>query len=294
VNLVVDLGQSGARVKIENDVMSFDIAKNSTESVAVTLERVFQEIPSRELPCAYLSLTGLQGDVGDPNPYGELCNKYFKSKSVCVMDDGVASYVGALGNLDGIVLTLGGGVVAISSKNGRFGHADGKGPIFGDFGGGFWLGQSAMRLAIATLDNRESAHDLVSLLSNELEEYRALANTTGVEASQLCIRAAKTVTLGAESGNVIAKDFLESGADYLAKTIFSAWNKVKIDEQVPYFSIQGGLSKSKLYVQLIQTYVSKLMQFEYLSGEGDHLIGAPRAAERYPHDVSPLLKWWRA
>ena len=35
-------------------------------------------------------------------------------------------------------------------------------------------------------------------------------------------------------------------------------------------------------------------QFEYLSGEGDHLIGAPRAAERYPHDVSPLLKWWRA
>lgn len=274
--------------------MSFDIAKNSTESVAVTLERVFQEIPSRELPCAYLSLTGLQGDVGDPNPYGELCNKYFKSKSVCVMDDGVASYVGALGNRDGIVLTLGGGVVAISSKNGRFGHADGKGPIFGDFGGGFWLGQSAMRLAIATLDNRESAHDLVSLLSNELEEYRALANTTGVEASQLCIRAAKTVTLGAESGNVIAKDFLESGADYLAKTIFSAWNKVKIDEQVPYFSIQGGLSKSKLYVHLIQTYVSKLMQFEYLSGEGDHLIGAPRAAERYPHDVSPLLKWWRA
>lgn len=294
MNLVVDLGQSGARVKIENDVMSFDIAKNSTESVAVTLERVFQEIPSRELPCAYLSLTGLQGDVRDPNPYGELCNKYFKSKSVCVMDDGVASYVGALGNRDGIVLTLGGGVVAISSSNGHFGHADGKGPIFGDFGGGFWLGQSAMRLAIATLDNRESAHDLVSLLSNELEEYRALANTTGVEASQLCIRAAKTVTLGAESGNVIAKDFLESGADYLAKTIFSAWNKVKVDEQVPYFSIQGGLSKSKLYIKLIQTYVSELMQFEYLSGEGDHLIGAPRAADRYPNDVSPLLKWWRA
>ncbi len=294
MNLVVDLGQSGARVKIDDEVLSFGIAKNSAESVAATLERIFQKIPSREFPNAYLSLTGLQGDVRDPKPYGELCNKYFKSENVCVMDDGVASFVGALGNRDGIVLTLGGGVVAIASRNGRFGHADGKGPIFGDFGGGFWLGQSALRRAIATLDDRESAHSLLDLLANELDEYRALENTTGVAASQLCIRAAKTVAQGAESGHVVAKEILESGANYLATTIVTAWNKVKVDNNSPFLSIQGGLSQSKLYVQLIQERVNKLMTFEYLDGEGDHLIGAPKAAEKYPQDISPLLKWWRA
>lgn len=294
MNLVVDLGQSGARVKIDDEVTSLGIAKNSAESVADTLERIFQNIPSRKFPNVYLSLTGLQGDVRDPEPYGKLCNRYFKSENVCVMDDGVASYVGALGNRDGIVLTLGGGVVAISCSRGRFGHADGKGPIFGDFGGGFWLGQTAMRLAIATLDNRESAHSLVALLANEIDEYQALENTTGVEASQLCIRAAKTVARGAESGHVIAKDILESGADYLATTIFTAWNKVKIENDFPFLSIQGGLSQSKLYVQMIQERVSKLMTFEYLNGEGDHLVGAPKAAEMYPHDIGPLLKWWRA
>ena len=294
VNLVVDLGQSGARVKVNDEILSFDIAKNSAESVVDTLERIFQNVPRQELTNAYLSLTGLQGDVRDPKPYGELCSKYFKSKNVCVMDDGVASYVGALGNRDGIVLTLGGGVVAIASSGGRFGHADGKGPIFGDFGGGFWLGQTAMRRAIATLDKRESANDLVSLLAKELDEYRALANTTGVEASQLCIRAAKTVALGAESGVAEAREILELGANYLATTICSAWNKVKTDHAIPYLSIQGGLSQSTVYVELIKKCVSEVNSFEYLNGEGDHLVGAPKAAEKYPSDVSPLLKWWRA
>lgn len=293
MNLVVDLGQSGARIRLNNELLSFDIAKNSAESVVDTLEKIFQRIPRQSIEQAFLSLTGLQGDVRNPKPYGELCNKYFGSTRVCVMDDGIASYVGALGDRDGVVLTLGGGVVAISSNEGRFGHADGKGPIFGDFGGGFWIGRSAMSLAVASLDKRISQSDLVALLARELDEYRGMQNTTGVEASQLCIRAAKTVAAGAESGNLAAKEILDEGARYLAATICAAWNKVTVDEKTPFLSIQGGLSKSSLYVELIQKYVSETMKFHYVLGEGDHLDGAPRAAGKYPHDVDPLLKWWR-
>ncbi|MEY4412698.1 MAG: hypothetical protein RL560_957, partial [Actinomycetota bacterium] len=59
-------------------------------------------------------------------------------------------------------------------------------------------------------------------------------------------------------------------------------------------TIQGGLSKSNFYVELIKTEVSKSLSFDYVMGDGDHLIGAPRAAAKYHSDVSPLLKWWRA
>ena len=294
MNLIVDLGQSGARVKVGEVVTSFEIAKNSVETVVETLERIFKKMPVGSFENSYLSLTGLQGDVKDPKPYGELCNRYFKSTNVCVMDDGIASYLGALGDRDGVVLTLGGGVVAIASNNGRFGHADGKGPIFGDFGGGFWVGQSAMRLAIAKLDGRGSSTELVQLLEKELIEYRSLANTTGVEASQLCIRAAKKVASGAESGVVDARRILEEGAHYLAMTIQAAWNKVKKGDETPFLSIQGGLSKSSIYVELIKESVKEYLPFEYVPGEGDHLLGAPSAAEKYSTDVSPLLKWWRA
>jgi N-acetylglucosamine kinase-like BadF-type ATPase len=294
VNLVVDLGQSGARVKLGSEISTYEIAKNSAESVIETLERIFKQMPRATFENAYLSLTGLQGDVKEVRPYGELCNRYFGTTSVCVMDDGVASYLGALGDRDGVVLTLGGGVVAIASNAGKFGHADGKGPIFGDFGGGFWVGKSAMNLAISTLDGRGNAHDLVELLSNELSEYQTMANTTGVEASQLCIRSAKQVTKGAEQGSVNAVHILEEGARYLAITIQAAWKKVNQGAKVPALSIQGGLSKSAFYVGLIKNEVSKTISFDYVTGDGDHLAGAPKAAAKYVSDVSPLLKWWRA
>ena len=294
MTLIVDLGQSGARVRIGESITQFSIAKNSTELVVETLEKIFKQVPQETYENAYLSLTGLQGDVKDPKPYGELCSQYFNSKNVCVMDDGVASYLGALDDLEGIALTLGGGVVAIASNGGRFSHADGKGPVFGDFGGGFWVGQSAMRRAIATLDGRDNAKDLVELMKNELAEYGNLHNTTGVEAAQLCIRAAKTVAIGAEQGLSNAVKILEEGSQYLAKTIISAWSKVNNEQKVPSLTVQGGLSKSNFYIELIKSEVSKLLSFDYVLGDGDHLIGAPRAAAKYLSDVSPLLKWWRA
>lgn len=294
MNLVLDLGQSGSRVKIGEQITSLTIAKNSTEPVIVTVEKIFKELTPQTFESAYLSLTGLQGDVGDPKPFGELCHKYFKTNEVCVMDDGIASYMGALGDKDGVVLTLGGGVVAIASSAGRFSHADGKGPIFGDFGGGFWIGQSALRKAISTLDGRDNEVGLVELLSNELVQYRSLENTTGVEASQLCISAAKTVAVGAERGMKAALSILEEGGMRLAETISAAWSKAKTsNEDIPLLAIQGGLSKSTTYVAAILSNLERLMKFKYVDALGDHLTGAPMVAQKYKNDVSTLMKWWR-
>jgi len=295
VKLVVDLGQSGTRYKLNDVETSLKIYKNSFDPLVVTLETIFNEVPKGQYPEVLLSLTGLQGNVGDPAPYGTLCNRIFGANSVCVMDDGIASYVGTLGNRSGVVLTLGGGVVAVSSHGGKFGHADGKGPIFGDFGGGFWLGQTALRLAIATVDGRERFDDLVSLLKNELKDYLNLENKTGIEASALCIATAKTLADGAAAGNTEALEILESGAKYLSKAIYAAWLKVKNDETaIPALAIKGGLSNSQLYVSLIHKFTNEEMQFETVKDASDNLIGAEKAASLFPTDIPPLLKWWRA
>jgi hypothetical protein len=55
----VDLGQSGARFKIGNAITSLGIAKNASETVVETLERIFNEIPSQNFECVFLSLIGL-------------------------------------------------------------------------------------------------------------------------------------------------------------------------------------------------------------------------------------------
>ena len=294
MNLVVDLGQSGTRIKYGEEIKNLQIAKKPTQNLVDTVEEILKSVPKNSYENIYLSLTGLQGKVGNPEAFGKICNKYFGTKNVCVMDDGIASYVGALNDLSGVVLTIGGGVVAVSYCDGKFGHGDGKGLIFGDFGGGFWVGQMGMQKAVATIDGRENCVGLVKALDNEIKEFQSLRDNTGYEAMKLCIAAAKTVVSAAEKNDSDALDVLQNGAKLLAKTIITAWNKVKNSNEKPVISIQGGLAKSNLYVNLIQEELKSNLDFEYKSAAGDHLIGAPIVGDKYPDGVTDLLKWWRA
>ncbi|MEN9293234.1 MAG: hypothetical protein RL288_1030 [Actinomycetota bacterium] len=264
----MDLGQSGARIKIDNQVSQLQIAKLTTDSVVETLEKIFKLLPQAQYSNVFLSLTGLLGNVGDVAPYGKLCEKFFNADQVFVMDDGLAAYLGALGEKNGVVLTLGGGVVAVAGNNGKFGHADGKGQIFGDFGGGFWVGQQGLRRAISTLDQRDDAHDLVKLLGAELESHSKLQNKTGVDAATLCISAAKTVIQGAENGVTSAQEILKTAAKFLGATVVAAWSKVSDNTQ-------------------------EKPSITFVKAESDHLTGAPLAAKLYPQGVEPLFKIWK-
>jgi N-acetylglucosamine kinase-like BadF-type ATPase len=293
MNLVVDLGQSGARIKIGDEVTSLAIAKTAALTVVETLDLIFKEVPKQDFDTVFLSLTGLYGVVTEQRAIGELCAKFFNAKHVAVMDDGIAAFVGALGNQNGVVLTLGGGVVAISSNAGKFGHADGKGAIFGDLGGGFWVGQTAMRRAIATIDGRDDANDLVELLQAELKAHEKLESKNGVEAATLCINATKTVTAGAEAGVANALEILNTGADYLAKTVLGVWRKVSSDaSEIPIVCIMGGPTRNQTYVDLIKSSINSQLQCSFADAKSDHLIGAPLTAEMYPAGVDPLFKWW--
>lgn len=294
MDIVLDLGQSGARVKIGTEISNYPIAKQTSETVQSAVERVLQQVPKAKFDRAYLSLTGLLGNVGNVEPFGELCYRYLGTPQVFVMDDGLAAYFGALGKSNGVVLTIGGGVVAVSGNNGKFGHADGKGQIFGDLGGGFWVGQAGMRRAFATLDGRDSAHDLVELLANEIEVHDDLENKTGVDAATLCINAAATVAQGADSGSRSALQILEQGAQHLSDTVVAAWRKVMDSpEETPEIAFLGGLARSATYVYLIQQGIKKQLSVTFVEPKSNHLDGAPLAAELFPEGAPPLFKCWR-
>ncbi len=296
MDLVLDLGQSGARVRYAGADYSFNLSKNSSEPVIGTLQRIFEQMPKQEFESIFLSLTGLQGVVPNTAPYGNLCSEFFKAKSVAVIDDGLAAYCGAIGLENGVVLTLGSGVVAIAGRNGSFAHSDGKGPIFGDYGGGFWIGQMGLSKAIATLDGRENAHDLVELLANELNSYRALANSTGTEAAALCISAAKNVLLGAADNVVSAQVIAKEAAEKLSITVMSAWQKTQpTKDEALLISFLGGLSQSTYFTNLLSKNIAtKIPTAKFINPAGNHLDGAPVVARAFPTGLKPLLDWWRA
>lgn len=296
MELVLDLGQSGARVRYAGADYSFNLSKNSSEPVIGTLQRIFEQMPKQEFESIFLSLTGLQGVVPDTTPYGNLCREFFKAKSVAVIDDGLAAYCGAIGLENGVVLTLGSGVVAIAGRNGSFAHSDGKGPIFGDYGGGFWIGQMGLSKAIATLDGRDDAKDLVELLENELKIYRSLENSTGTEAASLCISTAKSVLDGASNNVVSAQEIAEEAADKLSITVMSAWQKTQpATNEVPLISFLGGLSQSSYFTNLLSRNITtRIPTAQFIDPAGNHLDGAPVVANAFPTGLKPLLDWWRA
>ena len=294
MTLIIDLGQSGVRIKIGDEIITKPISKKSNSSTLETLSSVCEVIPQGTYEDVFLSLTGLNGKVRNQSAIGELFHSQFKSTSVAVMDDGFAAYVGALGKRNGVVLAIGSGVVAVSGNDGSFAHTDGKGSIFGDFGSGFWIGQAALRRAISTLDGRDTAPELVKLLEEELGLLDLMENRVGPEASLLCINSAKRVVEGADQGIEPALQILHSGASYLAETLTSAWNKVKSPEsQRPLIVLTGGLSRSSLYVDLIKEQTSESLDCSFVEAEADHLVGAEAAAATYPHGVEGLFEWVR-
>jgi N-acetylglucosamine kinase-like BadF-type ATPase len=82
--------------------------------------------------------------------------------------DLVAAWAGATGGRPGIVLVVGTGTVAYGrDSGGRGARAGGWGPLFGDEGGGYWVGCEALRAVARAHDGRGPETALQRLVTAE-------------------------------------------------------------------------------------------------------------------------------
>ena len=212
--LVVDLGQSGSRVRLDGQQIDSDRGKLNGESVVDSLRAIFQKLPKSQVDTAALACTGFNGIVSDPQPFLALCNEIFGAKKVALIDDGLAGFVGALGGSNGVVLSIGGGVVSVGGNNSHFAHRDGLGSTFGDEGGGFWLGKNAITKALAINQGRGDDSDMADYFKEEIAHYYQLSMVDGAEAQTFAIASSdiasgknfSSTAISANSGS--AKSFL--------------------------------------------------------------------------------------
>lgn len=297
--LAVDLGQSGTRIRWSDGHFESSRAKRATESPLQVLRDVFEELIEfndgliREDLVAF-SLTGIYGHVPDPQSYGALAAEFFEAKDVAVIDDGLAGLVGALGTADGVALSVGSGVVAVAGWQGRFSHADGLGHVFGDIGGGFWLGKHGLERALATRQGREDDVDLLAFLEEEVAQFDHLESNTGAEANWLCITTAKKVLEAAEKGIAGALTIRNHGARQLANTVKAAWFGAGGSHDANCsLALLGGLSRNSGYEEAIISNVVKVLPNAHLIAvRGTHLDGAIEIANTMKVDSPPLLRWW--
>lgn len=297
--LAVDLGQSGTRIRWAEGHFESSRAKVPNETSLDALRDVFEEVAefhegALRSEVVALSLTALYGNVPDPKPFGLLANEYFSAKDVAVIDDGLAGLIGALGTVNGVTLSVGSGVVAVAGRNREFSHADGLGHIFGDIGGGYWLGRQGLERALATRQGREEDTELLSFLKEEINEFDQLQSNVNEEAHALCISTARKVLEGAELNIAGALTIRSFGARALAKTVMAAWLGAggSTDESFA-LALLGGLSRNRGYEEVIADSVMQLLPtVQFSPVRGNHLDGAIAIATSMKEDVPPLLRWW--
>ena len=291
--LVVDLGQSGSRVRLDGQQIDSDRGKLNGESVVDSLRAIFQKLPKSQVDTAALACTGFNGIVSDPQPFLALCDEIFGAKKVALIDDGLAGFVGALGGSNGVVLSIGGGVVSVGGNNSHFAHRDGLGSTFGDEGGGFWLGKLGLTRALGIRQGRGDDQVLLSAFKDQVIEFDGLKVKNAADASTLAITSAKNLLAAADAGSPTAIAIRNEGAALLAQTVIATWQGAggsKDDE--PEIAIQGGPSKNSAYVSAIQSNISRsLPKAKFVSARGDNLDGALWIANNMPNDAEPLLRW---
>jgi N-acetylglucosamine kinase-like BadF-type ATPase len=294
--LIVDLGQSGSRVRINGQQIESNRGKLNGEAVIDSLHAIFQSLPKSKLDVAALACTGFNGIIIDPQPFYELCNEFFGATKVAVIDDGLAGFVGALGGSQGVVLSIGGGVVSVGGKDGKFAHRDGLGSTFGDEGGGFWLGKAGLTRALGIRQGRGDDQILLNAFKDQVLAFDELEVKNAAEASTLAITSAKNLFNAAQAGSPTAISIRNEGALLLAQTIIATWlGTGGTADDAPEIAIQGGPSKNSDYVQGIQAAVLKAIpQAKFISARGDNLDGAVWIAENMPNDAAPLLRWARS
>ena len=293
MTLVVDLGQSGSRARIGGKQIDSDRGKLNGESVVDSLRAIFLNLPKGQIDIAALACTGFNGVVSDPQPFLELCHEFFGAKKVAVIDDGLAGFVGALGGSNGVVLSIGGGVVSVGGNNSHFAHRDGLGSTFGDEGGGFWLGKLGLTRALGIRQGRGDDQVLLSAFKDQVSAFDALKVKNAAEASTLAITSAKNLLEAADAGSPTAIAIRNEGAELLAQTVIATWLGAggSLDDALE-IAIQGGPSKNPGYVSAIQSNISRsLAHAKFVAARGDNLDGALWIANNMLSDADPLLRW---
>ena len=293
--LVVDLGQSGSRIRYQGVTTQSSRGKLNGETVLDSFEAIFSELPDISVDEVALSCTGFNGVVTQPEKYGQLCKKYFNSTAVAVIDDGLAGFVGALNGRNGVVLSIGGGVVSVGGREGKFAHRDGLGSTYGDEGGGFWLGKNGITKALGIRQGRGDDVEMLKFFADECAAFDSLTVKDSSDAATLAINSARKVLEAADAGVSTATAIVDEGAYLLAQTVVATWygcGGSKADS--PEIVIQGGPARNASYSTKIALEINaKLPNAVVVQSAGDNLDGATWIAQNMHDDAPPLLLWAR-
>ena len=144
----------------------------------------------------------------------------FPSATVHMDNDAVVHHRGAAGSDDGGTVLAGTGTIAYGEYKGVSCRLGGFGYLFGDEGGGFWIGSLAIRRAIRAAEGRAPATALTKVVENyfDVEDVRKvpglLYSRSAIEVKQIA-ELAPFVCAEANKGDEAAREIVAGAGEEL-------------------------------------------------------------------------------
>jgi N-acetylglucosamine kinase-like BadF-type ATPase len=163
--LAVDVGQSGARLKLAEDgatLHEWSVAPGRADDephavLGALASEVAAALDSHHLPTPQVLSAGMTGFHDVVRGAEEALRSYrpLGVERVVLATDAVTSYLGAVGLVPGVVVAAGTGTIVLGSDgNGRCERIDGWGATLGDDGSGYAIGRAGLRAVYRCLDGR--------------------------------------------------------------------------------------------------------------------------------------------
>ena len=252
------------------------VARSLAEAIETSLQAA--GVTREDVVCLSAGMAGVDYDgVGAAEMNELLCVLGFKNP--VINGDMVIAHAGALGARAGVVALSGTGscVLGIGVHGDRV-KVGGWGPIYGDEGSAYRIGEMSLRAAARAYDGRGPATALVQSLTHALgtSNFNETVARVYVEAMEPREIAAlsRVAYETAESGDQVAREiFLRAGVE-LAESVTAAIRQLDLDE--PLVSYQGSVLAScdllrRQFIDLLQQTIEDVV---VVSPEFEPVIGA--------------------
>lgn len=174
----VDGGQSTIRLRHSDGGAGSapGVSWGRADTSAATADAIVTAWEAAGAPSAHRAVLGLTTVPEDASGCDDLARRVAARigvTEVVVCDDGITTFVGALGSSRGIVIAVGTGVACASrpDADAPIRLTGGHGYLLGDEGGAFWIGSAGVRAALRSAEGRGAP---TALTSHAAAEFGAL------------------------------------------------------------------------------------------------------------------------
>lgn len=194
--------------------------REAAQHALLDASRLEPTLQRRELAAWGFGLAGVRRE-SDAALMREALHNVTQGKPFVLDHDAAAAQSGAFGGQAGIVLSAGTGAICfgVDKAGARF-FADGWGPILGDEGSGFWIGQEAMKAVCRAHDGRGPKTTLADAVFSTLEvqnpdELVQRIYRTALARDEVA-KLARAVFDAASAGSTVAGNIKERAARHLS------------------------------------------------------------------------------